>query len=99
MERDWSDRIASLVTLSTPHRGTALADYILAIFYTGNFDAPLSTFLKGASNNWYGMRNRNGPDARSGQNLAWRKGALSFMRSATNGLSLVKGRQAKEAKA
>lgn len=43
--------------------------------------------------------NRNGPDARSGQNLAWRKGALSFMRSATNGLSLIKGRQAKEAKA
>lgn len=28
-ERDWADRIASLVTLSTPHRGTALADYVL----------------------------------------------------------------------
>ena len=25
----WADRIASLVTVSTPHRGTALADYVL----------------------------------------------------------------------
>ena len=29
-ERGWSDRIASLVTISTPHRGTALAEYVLA---------------------------------------------------------------------
>lgn len=28
-ERDWADRIASLVTISTPHRGTAIADYVL----------------------------------------------------------------------
>ncbi|GAB5534057.1 MAG: alpha/beta fold hydrolase [Rubricoccaceae bacterium] len=28
-ELGWADRIASLVTLSTPHRGTALADYVL----------------------------------------------------------------------
>ena len=26
---DWAGRIASLVTVSTPHRGTALADYVL----------------------------------------------------------------------
>ena len=28
-ERGWSDRIASLVTISTPHRGTALAPFVL----------------------------------------------------------------------
>ena len=28
-ERGWQSRIASLVTISTPHRGTALADYVL----------------------------------------------------------------------
>lgn len=39
-----------------------LIDYLIAIFYTGNYDAPLSTFLNGASNNWFGMRDRNGTD-------------------------------------
>ena len=29
MEFGWADRIASLVTIATPHRGTALADYVL----------------------------------------------------------------------
>ncbi|MEM6328530.1 MAG: alpha/beta fold hydrolase, partial [Bacteroidota bacterium] len=28
-EMGWADRIASLVTVSTPHRGTALAEYVL----------------------------------------------------------------------
>jgi autotransporter-associated beta strand protein len=36
-----------------------LADYVLTTFYCGSFDAPLSTFLNNASNNWYGMRNRD----------------------------------------
>jgi hypothetical protein len=35
-----------------------LAAYMLLIFYTGNFDAPLSTFIDNASNNWFGVRNR-----------------------------------------
>lgn len=39
-----------------------LIDYILAIYYTGNYDAPLSTFLNGASNNWFGMRDQLGTD-------------------------------------
>ena len=34
-----------------------LADYMLTVFYTGSFDAPLSTFI-GASNNWFAVRNR-----------------------------------------
>ena len=34
-----------------------LIDYHLVIGYTGNFDAPLSDFV-GASNNWYGLRDR-----------------------------------------
>lgn len=43
--------------------------------------------------------NRGGPDQRSGNNEAWQKGALAFMRSVTNRISLIKGRHAKEAKA
>ncbi|MDG2122362.1 MAG: lamin tail domain-containing protein [Verrucomicrobiales bacterium] len=35
-----------------------LIDYTLIIGYTGNYDAPLSNFLNGASNNWYTVRNR-----------------------------------------
>jgi tight adherence protein C len=42
---------------------------------------------------------RNVSDPRSVQNQAWRKGAVSFMRTSTTGLSLIKGRHAKEAKA
>ena len=38
-----------------------LADYLLVAFYTGSFDAPLSTFV-GASNNWFGLRNRTSGD-------------------------------------
>ena len=37
-----------------------LIDYMLITWYCGSFDAPLSTFLGGASNNWFGMRDRNG---------------------------------------
>lgn len=35
-----------------------LADYLLVTFYCGSFDAPMSTFLNNASNNWFGMRDR-----------------------------------------
>jgi len=34
-----------------------LADYMLCIGYTGNYDAPLSDFI-GASNNWFAVRDR-----------------------------------------
>lgn len=37
-----------------------LADYQLVIFYDGSFDAPMSTFLSNASNNWFGIRDRAG---------------------------------------
>lgn len=37
-----------------------LADYMLNSFYSGSFDAPMSTFLSNASNNWYGMKDRTG---------------------------------------
>lgn len=37
-----------------------LADYLLVIFYDGSFDAPMSTFLSNASNNWFGIRDRVG---------------------------------------
>ena len=40
-----------------------LIDYMLVILYGGNLDAPISNFLGNTSpNNWYGLRNRNGPD-------------------------------------
>ncbi|MFP6873113.1 MAG: CotH kinase family protein, partial [Verrucomicrobiales bacterium] len=35
-----------------------LVDYTLIIGYTGNYDAPLSDFLGGASNNWFATRDR-----------------------------------------
>ncbi|MFC7337797.1 lamin tail domain-containing protein [Haloferula chungangensis] len=38
-----------------------LIDYLIAIFYTGNYDAPLSTFVR-SSNNWFAMRDRKGSD-------------------------------------
>ena len=37
-----------------------LIDYMLVIFYDGSFDAPMSTFLANASNNWFGVRDRLG---------------------------------------
>ena len=37
-----------------------LADYLLVVFYDGSFDAPMSTFLLNASNNWFGARDRAG---------------------------------------
>ncbi len=37
-----------------------LIDYMLVIFYDGSFDAPMSTFLNNASNNWFGVRDRLG---------------------------------------
>ena len=37
-----------------------LIDYLLVIFYDGSFDAPMSTFLSNASNNWFGVRDRAG---------------------------------------
>ena len=39
-----------------------LIDYTLLIGYTGNYDAPLSDFLGGASNNWFATRNRERGD-------------------------------------
>jgi hypothetical protein len=35
-----------------------LADYMINSFETGSFDAPMSTFLANASNNWFGMMDR-----------------------------------------
>lgn len=35
-----------------------LIDYQIGMFYAGSFDAPMSTFLSNASNNWFGLRNR-----------------------------------------
>lgn len=41
-----------------------LIDYMLVIFYTGDGDAPLSWFLNfERSNNWFGLRDRNNPNA------------------------------------
>jgi hypothetical protein len=37
-----------------------LIDYMLVTWFCGSFDAPLSTFLNGASNNWFGIRDRLG---------------------------------------
>jgi hypothetical protein len=37
-----------------------LIDYELVIFYDGSYDAPMSTFLNNASNNWFGVRDRTG---------------------------------------
>ncbi len=37
-----------------------LIDYMLVTFFDGSFDAPLSTFLNNASNNWFGVRDRLG---------------------------------------
>jgi CotH protein/lamin tail-like protein/chitobiase/beta-hexosaminidase-like protein/K319-like protein/Fn3 domain-containing protein len=40
-----------------------LIDYMLVILYGGNLDAPISNFLGNTRpNNWYGVRNRVGPD-------------------------------------
>jgi hypothetical protein len=40
-----------------------LIDYMLEIFYSGDGDATLSSFLSNnQANNWFGMRNRNDPD-------------------------------------
>lgn len=37
-----------------------LIDAQLATFYDGSFDAPMSTFLSNASNNWFAIRKRDG---------------------------------------
>ena len=37
-----------------------LIDFLLVVFYDGSFDAPMSTFLSNASNNWFGTRDRTG---------------------------------------
>ena len=38
-----------------------LIDYMLVIFYAGNFDSPVTKFAGNRyPNNWHGMRNRNG---------------------------------------
>lgn len=39
----------------------ALIDYMLVILYTGNLDAPISSYLNNDSpNNWFGLRERSG---------------------------------------
>jgi Chitobiase/beta-hexosaminidase C-terminal domain/CotH kinase protein/Lamin Tail Domain/NedA-like, galactose-binding domain/Immunoglobulin domain/Bacterial TSP3 repeat/Immunoglobulin I-set domain len=41
-----------------------LIDYMLEIFYSGDGDATLSSFLGNTEpNNWFGMKNRNDPDS------------------------------------
>jgi hypothetical protein len=37
-----------------------LIDYMIITFYCGAYDAPLSTFLNAASNNWWALRDRTG---------------------------------------
>lgn len=37
-----------------------LTDYMLLTFYCGAYDAPLSTFIVNASNNWFAARDRTG---------------------------------------
>lgn len=39
-----------------------LIDYMLVTFYSGSFDAPMSTFLANASNNWFAVRNHTTND-------------------------------------
>ncbi|MCI0538998.1 MAG: CotH kinase family protein, partial [Verrucomicrobiales bacterium] len=40
---------------------TNLIDYMLVILYGGNFDAPISRFMREQhANNWYGLRHRKG---------------------------------------
>ncbi len=40
-----------------------LIDYMLVIFYDGDRDAPISSFLGNTrTNNWFGVRNRNGEE-------------------------------------
>ena len=47
-----------------------LIDYMLVIFYAGNFDAPVTKFAGNRyPNNWYGVRNRNGNEGF--RYLAW----------------------------
>ena len=41
----------------------SLIDYMLVIFYSGDGDAPLSSFLAdNKANNWFALKNRNNPD-------------------------------------
>ena len=57
-----------------------LADYILANFYHGNSDAPLSIFLGNGSNNWFGIRDRTGT-----------RGFAFFFHDAEHGLDSISG--------
>ena len=57
-----------------------LADYMLANFYHGNSDAPLSIFLSNGSNNWFGVRDRTGT-----------RGFAFFFHDAEHGLDSVYG--------
>ncbi len=57
-----------------------LADYMLANFYHGNSDAPLSIFLGNGSNNWFGIRDRTGT-----------RGFAFFFHDAEHGLDSVYG--------
>ncbi len=52
----WNDPVGHPVLIDVDN----LADYLLTSFYCGSYDAPMSTFVSTGSNNWFGMRDRNG---------------------------------------
>lgn len=52
----YNDPVAHPIVLDDDN----LVDYMIITWFCGSFDAPLSTFLPGASNNWFGLRDRLG---------------------------------------
>ncbi len=52
----WNDAVNHPILLDT----NDLTDYLLTSFYCGSYDAPMSTFVSTGSNNWFGLRDRNG---------------------------------------
>jgi|GEM_PF-582309 len=52
----WNDPVNHPVLLDADN----LIDYMLITWYCGSFDAPLSTFLNSASNNWFSLRDQQG---------------------------------------
>ncbi len=77
----WNDPVNHPVLLDVDN----LADYLLTSFYCGSYDAPMSTFVTGGSNNWFGMRDRLGNqgfkffahDFEHGFGTDWNSGATS----------------------
>jgi hypothetical protein len=91
----WNDAVNHPVLLDVDN----LADYLLTSFYCGSYDAPMSTFVTGGSNNWFGMRDRNGTegfkffahDFEHGFGTDWNSGATApnINRGATPGVVAV----------